>query len=93
MHYYELRFNATDELLEDWCVDDDGTICQSFYIKVKKPLKSIKKTKEYLRKTFAPSDKYNSDLVNCLNPSTVDALAYYEEVDGAEFEMSCGIPA
>ena len=93
MHYYELEFYATDKLLKDWHRYDDKILCQTFFVKAEKPIKSVKKMKKYLRKAFAPSDEYQLDLVNCLKPSTVDALARFCEVSGEEFESGCGIPA
>lgn len=94
MHYYELFFNPTDELVNDgWSVHEDGMLDQTFYVKTEKPWKNVKKAKKYLRKTFAPSNEFNVDLVNCLKPGTVKALAKFEEIDGAEFESCCGVPA
>lgn len=94
MHYYELFFNPTKELIANgWSVHEDGMLEQNFYVKTEKPINSKKKMKKHLRKTFAPSDEYDVDLCNCLKPGTVDALALFQEIDAEDFESCCGIPA
>lgn len=93
MHYYELEFYATDGLLKDWGRYDDEILCQTFYVKTEKPIKSVKKMKKHLRETFAPSKEFHDDLINCLKPSTVDALARFQEIDAGYFESCCGVPA
>jgi hypothetical protein len=87
MHYYELFFNPTKNLLrEGWRVHEDGMLEQSFYVKTEKPIRGKKQMKKHLRRTFAPTGEYSVNLVNCLTSDTVDALASIYEVDAAELK-------
>ena len=94
MHYYECFFKATDELVANgWTVNEDGWLDQTFYCKTKEPLLGLENAKRHLAREFAPNDRCNVNLVNCLDTETVENLALVFEVSPDEFESGCGIPA
>lgn len=93
MHYYELFFDATEELLKDWFAYDDDELLQTFYCKVEEPFANLDEAREHLLKTFPPTEERHDDLIDCLFPSAVEHLRRFEEVSPQEFEDGCGIPA
>ena len=101
MHYYEINFNATDELAYIWgttTISCDGysweeILCQSFYVKSDTSIDTKEQMKEYLLANFKPSNEYNNNLMNCIHPSTANEIHSFYEIDADEFESCCGIPA
>jgi len=101
MYYYCIDFNPTEELVSIWGISDidDGVggyvdvLSQEFYVKTPHEIETKEQMKEHLLTNFKPSEKYDCDLVNCIYPTTANEIYDFWEIDGAEFELSCGIPA
>ena len=97
MYYYSIDFYPTDELAEFWGVNHmdgfDDILSQTFYVKTANKIETVKQMKQHLLDNFKPSDEYNEDLVNCVYPSTANKIYGFYEIDGAEFESCCGVPA
>lgn len=97
MYYYGIDFNPTEELAKVWHINHvdglDDILDQTFYVKVDHEIETKEQMKEHLLTNFKPSEKYDCDLVNCIYPTTANEIYDFWEIDGAEFELSCGIPA
>lgn len=101
MYYYGIDFNATEELAKVWGTTDIGfnygcteiVLAQTFYVKSVNEIKTKEQMKDYLLENFKPSEEYNYDLVNCIEPATANEIYDFWEIDGDEFESSCGVPA
>ena len=96
-HYYSIDFNPTDELAEVYGINHvdgfDDILSQTFYVKTTDKIETKEQMKQHLLDNFKPSDKFNDDLVNCVYPSTANEIYDFYEIDGAEFESCCGVPA
>ena len=101
MHYYEIDFNPTEELVSIWGLSDidDGAggcvdiLNQTFYVKTPHKIETKEQMKEHLLANFMPSEKYHEDLVNCVYPATANEIYIFYEIDAVEFESCCGVPA
>ena len=101
MRYYEINFNATDELASSWGIseiscDDDSyeeVLCQSFYVKSDTSIDTKEQMKNHLLANFKPSTEYGNNLINCIYPSTANEIHSFYEIDADEFESCCGIHA
>lgn len=97
MHYYGIDFKVTKKLAKSWGtteIECGKLICtQSFYVKSAKKIKNKKSMEKFLLANFAPSDEFHLDLVDCIYPSTAKNVYGFFEIDGAEFESCCGVPA
>ena len=97
MHYYSIDFNPTDELAKMYGINHidgfDDILSQTFYVKTADKIETKEQMKQHLLDNFKPSDEYNDDLVNCIYPSTANEIYGFYEIDGAEFESCCGVPA
>ena len=101
MYYYGIDFNPTEELVSDWGISDidDGAggcidvLGQTFYVKSSSKIETKEQMKNHLLANFKPNEKYHEDLVNCVYPATANEIYDFWEIDGVEFELSCGIPA
>ena len=92
MFYYGMTFKATEKLLGEGWDRYDGTdeLEQMFYCKSRKSIGSIAEMQAHLKSMFLPSDEYNTNLVNCLDNETIEALKGFFEIDASEFESCCG---
>ena len=100
MFYYCIEFNATEELAEVFgTIDindygyDDVILSQTFYVKSENKIETKEQMKNYLLDNFKPSKEFSFDLVNCIEPTTANEIYDFCEINDAEFESCCGIPA
>lgn len=93
-YYYEINFNATDELVSSWGVSEiscgEEVLSQSFYVKSNSSINAKEQMKEYLLTNFKPSNEYSNNLINCVHPSTAHEIHSFYEIDVDEFESCCG---
>ena len=89
MHYYEIWFYFYGE--EDERTDFEKEF--TFYVKTENVISSDNEMIEHLRNTFSPSEKYNVDQINCVDPKHYPFMTRWFEIDAQEFTNSCGISA
>lgn len=97
MYYYGIDFKPTEELAKVYGVDSmegfDDILCQTFYVKTPNRIETNEQMKNHLLANFKPTEEFNCDLVNCVYPETANEIHSFFEIDGAEFESCCGVPA
>lgn len=98
MYYYGIDFNPTEELASVWGINYgidgfDDILGQTFYVKTSHKIETNEQMKNYLLTNFKPSEEFNCDLVDCIYPETANEIHSFFEIDGAEFESCCGVPA
>lgn len=101
MHYYEINFNPTEELANEWGISElsDGAggfedvLSQTFYVKSEQRIETNEQMKNHLLANFKPSEKHNCNLIDCIEPTTVMEVHSFYEIDAGEFESCCGITA
>ena len=87
MKYYEVWFYYYGE--DDPRNDYDKEF--TFYVKTELPIFTSEDMVTHLRETFTPSEKYNIDQINCVDPEHYPHLSKWFEISAKEFTDGCGI--
>lgn len=89
MKYYEVWFYYYGE-------DDERTDFNkefTFYVKTERVFESDQQVLDYLSTTFSPSERFNTDQINCVDPEHYPHMSKWFEISAKEFTEGCGIQA
>lgn len=98
MYYYEIWFYFYDQYdaIAGATIEDprtDYTEEFTFYCKTENPITSLEEMIAHCQKAFPVTEKFNVDKINCIDPKHYEHMSRFLEIDAAEFERSCGVPA
>jgi len=89
MKYYEIWFYYYGEDDERTDFDKEFT----FYIKTERTFEFDQQMIDYLSTNFAPSERFNTDQINCIDPKHYPHMSKWFEISAGEFTDGCGISA
>jgi len=87
MKYYEIWFYYYGEDDERTDFDKEFT----FYLKTERVFESDQQVIDYLSDTFSPSEQFNIDQINCVDPRHYPHMSKWFEISANEFTDGCGV--